>query len=233
LETLLIIMNEIQIHKKSTSLLTNTDFSNLNFGTTFSDHMFTADYEEGKWQNQQIIALSSINLHPAAAVLHYGQSIFEGLKAYRHVDGNIALFRLDRNADRLNKSAERLCMPQVPPDMFIKAISTLVELDKNWIPSAPDHALYIRPILIATDASLAVQPSGSYKFIVVTSPVGPYFSKPLNVKIETDFTRSAEGGIGYAKAAGNYAGAMYPTLQAKSEGFDQLIWTDAATHNPR
>jgi branched-chain amino acid aminotransferase len=221
---------DINITKTNHSRLQETDFSNLQFGRTFSDHMFVADYEDGEWKNFQIVPYGEIGFSPAIAALHYGQAFFEGLKAYKHADGQVSVFRPDKNAARFNKSAARLCMPGLPEEIFIQSIAAVVDIDRDWIPSKPNHSMYIRPFMFATDAYLGVQPSKTYKFIVLVGPVGPYFAKVLRVKIETYFTRAAEGGMGYAKSAGNYGGAMLPGLKATEEGFDQLIWTDAKDH---
>jgi branched-chain amino acid aminotransferase len=221
---------DIKITKTNNSRLAQTDFNDLTFGRTFADHMFVADYADGEWKNFQILPYAEIGLSPAISALHYGQAFFEGLKAYKHADGKVSVFRPDKNAERFNKSAERLCMPELPEDIFIQSIAALVDLDRDWIPAKANHSLYIRPFMFATDPYLGVTPSLTYKYIVLIGPVGPYFSKVLRVKIETNYTRAAEGGMGYAKAAGNYGGAMLPARKAVEEGFDQLIWTDAKEH---
>jgi branched-chain amino acid aminotransferase len=221
---------DIKITKASQSRLAQTDFENLVFGHTFSDHMFVADYADGEWKNFQIVPYGDITMSPAISALHYGQAFFEGIKAYKHDDGKVAVFRPDKNAERANKSAERLCMPEIPEDLFVQSIAALVDLDRDWVPTKAGYSLYIRPFMFATDPYLGVVPSKTYKFIVLTSPVGPYFTKPLRIKIETYYTRASEGGFGFAKAAGNYAGAMLPTRKAVEEGFDQMIWTDAKEH---
>ena len=221
---------DISIKKTNHPRLAETDFNNLQFGRTFSDHMFMADYADGEWKNFQIVPYAEISLSPASSSLHYGQAFFEGLKAFKQADGKVAVFRTDKNAERFNKSAERLCMPELPEEIFVKSIAALVDIDRDWVPAKPNHSLYIRPYMFATEAFLGVTPSTTYKYIVLTCPVGPYFTKPLRVKIETNYTRAAEGGYGYAKAAGNYGGAMFPARKAAQEGFDQLIWTDAKEH---
>jgi branched-chain amino acid aminotransferase len=221
---------DIKITKTNNSRLHETDFASLAFGKTFSDHMFTADYADSEWKNMEIVPYGEIGLSPAISALHYGQAFFEGLKAYKHADGKVIVFRPDKNAVRFNKSAERLCMPELPEDIFIQSIAAVVDIDRDWIPTKPNHSLYIRPFMFATDPYLGVTPSKSYKYMVLTGPVGPYFAKPLRVKIETFYTRAAEGGMGYAKSAGNYGGGMLPAKKAAEEGFDQLIWTDAKEH---
>ncbi len=220
----------IKVTKTATSKLPQIDFDNLPFGKTFSDHMLTADYEDGEWKNFEILPFGDIGLSPAISALHYGQSFFEGLKAYRHSDGQISVFRPDQNAARFNKSAERMCMPTLPKELFIESILELVKVDKDWVPNKENYTLYIRPFMFATDPFLGVAPSTTYKFMVLLGPTGPYFSKNLRVKIETEYTRAAEGGFGYAKAAGNYGGSLLPAKKAAQQGFDQLIWTDAKSH---
>ena len=221
---------DIKITKAAHSRLAETDFNNLPFGKVFSDHMFVADYADGEWKNFEILPYGPILMSPAISALHYGQSFFEGIKAYKHADGMVSIFRPDKNAIRFNKSAERLCMPALPEEVFVQSIAALVDLDREWIPGNANHALYIRPFMFATDPYLGVTPSATYKYIVIVGPVGPYFSKTLRVKIETHYTRAAEGGMGFAKAAGNYGASMLPGRKAAEEGFDQLIWTDAKEH---
>lgn len=220
----------IPITKTSVSRLSSTDFSNLPFGKRFSDHMFTADYTDGAWQNFQIIPYQPISFHPALASLHYGQAIFEGMKAFKNINGEAVIFRPLKNLERLNKSAERMCMPTISEELFMTALQQLIQLDKDWIPTSKDSSLYIRPFMIASDELIGVGPSKTYKFIIFTCPSGPYFIQPIKVKIETDYARSCPGGIGFAKAAGNYGSAMLPTQIAKNEGFDQVLWTDANQH---
>jgi branched-chain amino acid aminotransferase len=221
---------DIKLSKTAHSRLQETDFSNLVFGRTFSDHMLVADYIDGEWKKFEILPYGPIAMHPSISALHYGQAFFEGLKAYKHADGTVTIFRPDKNAIRFNKSAERLCMPTLPEELFIQSIAAVVDIDRDWVPSKENHALYIRPFMFATDPYLGVTPSATYKFVVLIGPVGPYFAKVMRVKIETKYTRAAEGGMGFAKAAGNYGSAMLPARKATEEGFDQLIWTDAKEH---
>jgi len=221
---------DIKITKTTNSRLPQTDFNNLPFGHVFSDHMFVADYADGEWKDFQIVPYGDIALSPAISALHYGQSFFEGLKAYKHADGNVSVFRPDKNAVRFNKSAERLCMPQLPEEIFLQSLASLVDVDRDWIPAKPNYSLYLRPFMFATAPYLGVAPSKTYKYMVLACPTGLYFSKVLRVKIETHYTRAAEGGMGYAKSSGNYGGAMLPARKATEEGFDQLIWTDARDH---
>jgi branched-chain amino acid aminotransferase len=172
----------------------------------------------------------NISMHPAMSAIHYGQSIFEGLKAYRTINNEINIFRPDMNAKRFAESAKRMCMPEVPEDIFVEAIRKLVEVDADWVTSKEGYSLYIRPFLFATDELVGIKPSDTYKFMIITSPVGMYYSEPVRVKIEEHFTRAAIGGVGRAKAAGNYGASLYPAKQCQMQGFHQLVWTDAKEH---
>ncbi|MEM7296849.1 MAG: branched-chain amino acid aminotransferase [Bacteroidota bacterium] len=221
---------DIQIEKTQSSQLSATDFDNLSFGKTFSDHMFISDYRNGEWQDLRIMPFRNLSVSPANATLHYAQSIFEGLKAHRNSAGEIMLFRPDANAKRLIKSAERMCMPLVPEELFLEAIDALVELDQKWVPNKPETSLYIRPFQFADDPFIGVRPAETYKFMIITGPVGGYYSEPVKVKIETHFTRAAKGGVGAAKTAGNYAASLYPARQAQAQGYHQLVWTDGKNH---
>ena len=221
---------DIKINRTPASRLKQTDFDNLAFGRTYSDHMFLADYEGGEWKNFQIMPFGDLPFSPAMSALHYGQSIFEGIKAYKLKNGDISIFRPYKNFERFNLSADRMCMPAIPEDLFMQGMTQLIELDKQWIPSKEGQSLYIRPLMFATEPVLGVHPSESYKFIILTGPSGVYYSKNLRVKIETYYTRAAEGGVGFAKTAGNYGRSLYPTREAQKEGFDQLIWTDGREH---
>nr|WP_068887814.1 branched-chain amino acid aminotransferase [Pedobacter panaciterrae] len=221
---------DITVTKTEQTRLTVTDFSQLPFGKVFSDHMFIAEYENGEWTNLQVLPYGPIPMSPAISALHYGQAIFEGMKAYRLADGKVSVFRADKNFERFNKSATRMAMPSIPHDIFMQGIAALIEIDNKWIPSQDGYSLYIRPVMFATDPYLGVKASDKYTFALLTTPTGPYYSKALKVKIETEFTRADEGGVGYAKTAGNYARSLYPFAEAQKEGFDQLIWTDAVSH---
>lgn len=221
---------DIKITPVTESKLAGINFSELPFGKVFSDHMFVADYENGEWKNFEILPYGPIELSPAISALHYGQAIFEGMKAYKLANGDISVFRANKNFERFNKSANRMSMPSVPEEVFMQGLKTLINLDKGWVPSQDGYSLYIRPVMFATDPYLGVKPSDSYKFMLLTTPTGQYYSKALKVKVETEFTRADDGGVGFAKTAGNYARSLYPFEQAQKEGFDQLIWTDAATH---
>jgi len=221
---------KIEINKVKTSKITEVDFDNLPFGRVFTDHMFMMEYKDGKWEQPRIEPFRDLNLHPATSAIHYGQSIFEGMKAYKNKGGDVMLFRPEQNAQRMNKSADRMCMPNVPEDLFINSIKELVALDKNWIPEGDDSSLYIRPFMFATDDYIGIKPSDNYVFCVFCCPVGAYYGEPIKVKIETTYTRAADGGVGEAKAAGNYAASLYPAKLAKEQGYHQLIWTDAKEH---
>lgn len=218
---------DIRITKTNSSRLGQVDFDNLPFGRLFSDHMFVAEYREGKWQNPRIEPFHNFNLHPATMALHYGQAIFEGMKATKTLDGKAYLFRPELHAKRLNNSAKRLCMPEFPVELFLEALHTLVDIDKDWIPPREGSALYIRPTMIATDEFIGVKPSMTYMFFVFTCPVGPYYPKPVRLLAETKYVRAVRGGTGEAKAAGNYAAALLPAKLAQDKGFDQVLWLDA------
>lgn len=221
---------DISVTTTDASKISQVDFDNIQFGKTYSDHMFIANYTDGQWSDLQIVPYGAIPFTPALAALHYGQSIFEGIKAYKSDSGEAILFRADKNAARFNRSAERMCMPTLPEDIFISGIAELLKLDRDWIPNRPGTSLYIRPFMFAADEYIGVRPSEKYTFIIFTGPVGGYYSKPVRVKIEKEFVRAAEGGTGYAKTAGNYAASLYPAQLAHEQGYDQLIWTDSKTH---
>lgn len=221
----------IKITRVEKSRIESVDFDNLPFGKFFSDHMFEMDYVDGKWQTPTIVPFANLDLHPATSAIHYGQSIFEGLKAEKSSDGEVLVFRPDMNAKRFNESAERMSMQPVPEEIFLEGLKTLLDLDRDWVSSKEGQSLYIRPFMFATDDYVGIRPSERYKFLIITSPVGAYYSEPVPVKIETKFTRAAAGGVGRAKAAGNYAASLYPAKLAQEEGYRQLIWTDAKTHN--
>lgn len=221
---------EIAITKTQNSRLASIDWNHLPFGRIFTDHMLSMDYADGTWQPAQIMPFGPLSLNPGNATLHYGQSIFEGMKAVRAKDGRITLFRPEMNAKRFNESCTRMCMPQIDENLFIDLIKQHVAHEQQWIPNTDNASLYIRPFIFATDDFLGVRPSESYKFMILTCPVGAYYAEPVSVKIEEHYTRAAEGGVGRAKTAGNYAASLYPTKLANDEGFHQLIWTDSKEH---
>ena len=219
----------IKVTKTEKSKINQVDFNNIPFGKVFADHMFTMDYADGEWSNFEIVPFQNLSFSPAISSLHYGQSIFEGMKAYRK-EGEIYTFRAKDNFNRMNKSAERMCMPPIPNEMVMNGLKQLLEVDKEWIPENETNSLYIRPFMFATDEYVGIRPSETYKFIIFSCPVGSYYTEPLKVKIETHYTRAANGGVGEAKAAGNYASSLYPAKLAKEKGYHQLLWTDSKEH---
>lgn len=222
--------NRLQIEKTTDSDLHLIDWENLPFGKVFSDHMVEMDFIDGKWQKPKITPFKNLSLHPATSAIHYGQSIFEGMKAYRNERDEVVLFRPEMNARRFRESAERMCMPVMDDETFVSLIKELVDFDKAWIPEKEGYSLYIRPFMFAMDDYIGIKPSDNYKFLIFTCPVGAYYAEPINVKIEERFTRAAEGGVGRAKTAGNYAASLYPAKLGVEEGFHQLVWTDAKEH---
>ena len=220
----------IVAEKTKQSRLSQTDFNNLEFGKYISDHMLVVDYDNGKWGEPTIKPYGDMMLSPAMLALHYGQSVFEGMKAFKNKDGNICIYRPDRHAKRLNKSLARMCMPEIDPEFFIQCLHAIVEFDKEWIPTSEGASLYLRPFVFADEPRIGVKVADHYKFIIITSPCGAYFSDPIRLKVETTFVRAAEGGTGFAKCAGNYGGAFYPTQLAREQGFHQVLWTDAKEH---
>lgn len=220
----------ISIQKTQQSRLASVDFNNLDFGKYISDHMSLVTYANKKWQEIELIPYGELAMSPAMLSLHYGQSVFEGMKAFKMKDGNVNIFRLKKHQQRLNKSLARMCMPEISESMFTDCLRALIELDYQWIPTFEGASLYIRPVVFASEARLGVKVSDQYKFIIMTTPVGPYFNKPFRLKVEDNYVRTAEGGPGFAKCAGNYGGAFYPTQLARDEGFDQVLWTDHKDH---
>ena len=202
----------------------------LGFGRIFTDHMFLMNYEEGKgWFDPRIVPYQTINLDPAAMVLHYAQAVFEGLKAYRTSDGAIKLFRPEKNFVRLNISSERLCIPQIDTAFALKALKELIRVDQDWIPEADGTSLYIRPYIIGTDSHIGVQPSNSYLFIIILSPVGSYYPEginPVKIYVESEYVRTVKGGIGHTKAAANYVTGLKSQMLAHERGFTQVLWLD-------
>jgi branched-chain amino acid aminotransferase len=220
---------DINIEKTKKSRVAEQDVNNVPFGKCFSDHMFVAEYADGVWQKASILPYGDVPLSYAMSALHYGQAIFEGMKAYKNEAGEVALFRPLENLKRLNKSAIRMAMPEVPEELFMNGLLELIRLDSAWVPSSDSGSLYIRPFLIATDEAIGVKISETYKFIILTCPAGKYYSEPIKVLVQNDFFRAVHGGVGFAKAAGNYGASMYPTKLAIQKGYQQVIWTDSAT----
>ena len=221
---------DISITKAEGSKLQDLNLENLPFGKYFTDHMLEADYENGEWKNVEIKPYQPLLLSPSLAALHYGQSIFEGIKAYKNAEGEAFIFRPYDNFQRFNVSAHRMQMPSVPEELFMEGMKQLVALDSSWIPQREDHSLYIRPFMFSTDERIGVHPSDSYKFMIILSPTGPYYSAPMRIYVEEQYVRAVPGGVGYAKAAGNYGAAMFATAEAKKKGYDQVLWTDAFEH---
>jgi branched-chain amino acid aminotransferase len=222
--------NEIDIVRVKNSKINEVDFENLAFGNTFTDHMFVCDFKEGKWQKPIIKPYEPFLIDPSAKVFHYGQAIFEGMKAYKDDNNDVWLFRPDQNLDRFNKSAVRMAMPEVPEEIFIGGLKTIVDLERNWVKKGLGNTLYIRPFMIAIGSGVIAQPSTQYRFMIILSPALSYYSGEVKVIIAEHYSRAANGGIGAAKAAGNYSAQFYPQKLAQEKGFQQIIWTDDATH---
>ncbi len=223
-------MEPIKITKTTHSTLSELDFDNIPLGKIFTDHMFICDYENGNWNNPRIVPMQTIATHPATMALHYGQAIFEGMKATLNPAGEPLLFRPDKNAARLNTSAVRMGMPELPEEIFAEGLKQLVSLDREWIPKKKGSAMYLRPFMYADEHFIGMRAATSYKFIIICSPAGPYFSERIKLYAEKKFIRAAHGGTGEAKAAGNYAAAILPTENAKAKGYNQILWLDAAEH---
>ncbi|MEO6327917.1 MAG: branched-chain amino acid aminotransferase [Ginsengibacter sp.] len=221
---------DFNIIKAERSKLNEMMLEELPFGKYFTDHMLEVDYEDGEWKAVEIKPYQPLLLSPSVTALHYGQAIFEGIKAYRNQNDEATIFRPHENLKRFNISAERMEMPSVPEEIFIEGLRQLVELDKNWIPQKPDHSLYIRPLMFGSDEMIGVKPSDKYKFLIILSPTGPYYNAPMKIYVEEKYIRAAPGGVGFAKNAGNYGAAMHPTAEAKRKGYDQVLWTDAYEH---
>jgi branched-chain amino acid aminotransferase len=217
----------ISVQLSETSRLSEVDFDNLIFGRVMSDHMFVADYVDGEWTDCRIVPYGPMQMSPAIMALHYGQAIFEGMKTNKHVEtGEPLLFRPEMHVERINRSAVRMAMPEIPGEIFIEALHKLIDIDRAFIPQSEGAALYIRPVMFATDAYLGVRASDTYRFVIMTCPVGPYYPKPVKIKVAENYVRAFPGGVGFAKAAGNYGATLKPALDAKAEGFDQILWLD-------
>jgi len=220
----------LHIEKIAKSKISDIDFENLTFGQIFTDHMYECDFEDGKWLEPTIRPYQPLQFDPSAKVFHYGQAVFEGMKAYKDESDDLWLFRPDQNQKRLNISAERLDMPAFPEDLFFEGLNTLLKMDNEWVKKGKDNALYIRPFIIATENCVSASTSNKFKFMIICSPVQSYYSGEVKVVFADKYSRSADGGVGFAKAAGNYAGSFYPTKLANNEGFQQVVWTDSSTH---
>lgn len=221
---------DFNITRVERSKLHSMTLENIPFGKYFTDHMLEVDYEDGEWKTAEIKPYQPLLLSPSLAALHYGQAIFEGVKAYKNILGKVNIFRPYDNFKRFNISAERMEMPKIPEEIFIEGMKELVKLDANWIPDKPDHSLYIRPFMFGSDEMIGVKPSSKYKFMIILSPTGPYYSAPMRIYVEEKYVRAVEGGVGFAKNAGNYGAAMYPSAEAKRKGYDQVLWMDAFEH---
>lgn len=223
----------IEIRKAKQSKIDEVDFEALEFGKHTSDHMLVCDYANGGWQQPMIVPFANLSLSPATLALHYGQTVFEGMKAFRMSagagapDGNVNIFRLDRHYDRLVRSLDRMCMAAPPREVFTEGLMKLVQLDNAWVPKKPGTALYLRPFVYASEARFGVKISEQFRFVIFTGPVPELFAQPIKVKVETNYVRAARGGTGFAKCGGNYGGAYYPTKLAREQGYDQVLWTDA------
>ena len=220
----------ISVEKTQQSRLESVDFENLVFGREFSDHMFMVDYEEGEWLNPRIIPFGKLSFYPSMVSLHYGQTVFEGMKAYRNPAGEIQCFRPHLHSERLNASSARLCLPKLPEDLFLQGLYELLQIDSNWIPAKKGCSLYIRPFIIGTDEYIGVAPPKKAQFIIITSPVAAYYSGAVKLLVEEEYVRAAEGGTGFVKMGGNYAASLLPAQKAAEKGYQQLLWTDAKEH---
>lgn len=224
---------EIAIEKRTTSKLGEVDFDNLVFGKVFSDHMFVADYKDGKWQDARVVPYQDIPLPPANMTLHYAQSIFEGMKAYSQDGGKVCIFRPDAHEQRINESADRMCIPPLDKGLLKEGLFKLIDLDRSWVPQKEGDSLYIRPFIFATDEHLGLRPSNTYKFMIITTPVSAYYGSGLpaiSLMSSGSYVRASEGGTGMAKAAGNYGASLYPLKLAQDEGYDQTLWLDGKEH---
>ena len=220
----------IKITNVAESRVNELDSSNLHFGKQYSDHMLICDFEDGAWQEPSIVPYGDITMSPATTFIHYGQSLFEGIKAYRRKNGEVAIFRPRDNWARFNVSARRMAMAEVPEELFMEGMRKLIEIDKDWVPDSEGSSLYIRPFMFGTDAFIGVKPADTFRFMIITSPAGAYYSKPTRIYVQNKFVRAFPGGIGFTKAAGNYGACMLPMLETKKLGYDQILWTDGYTH---
>lgn len=223
----------IEVRKARQSKVQEVDFSALEFGRYVSDHMLVCDYDQGEWQQPIIVPFANLSLSPATLALHYGQTVFEGMKAFRMspdagaAEGKVNIFRMERHYDRFARSLDRMCMAVPSAEIFTEGLMKLVELEKAWVPKEPGAALYLRPFVYASEAKFGVKISEQYRFIIFTGPVPELYAKPIRVKVETTYVRAARGGTGFAKCGGNYGGAYYPTRMAREQGYEQVLWTDA------
>ena len=220
------LLTDVPVRKTNHSKIHEVDFNALEFGKYVSDHMLICDYADGEWQQPMIVPFANLSLSPTTLALHYGQTVFEGMKAFRMKDDCINIFRMNKHYDRFVRSLDRLCMAVPPKEIFTEGLKKLVATDKAWVPKQPGSSLYLRPFVYASEAKFGVKISEQYRFIVFTGPVPDLYAKPIKVKVETNFVRASKGGTGFAKCGGNYGGAYYPTRLAREQGYDQVLWTD-------
>ncbi|MFT5751273.1 MAG: branched-chain amino acid aminotransferase [Flavobacteriales bacterium] len=224
------ILIPMKITPRTTSKIDDVDFNNLTFGSVFTDHMFICDFIDGAWQEPEIVPYGPMSIEPSAKVFHYGQAVFEGMKAFKDEAGKVWLFRPEDNWARINKSSERLAMPAFPKEYFLEGMNQLLKMDSSWIKSGDGNAMYIRPFVIATQNGVSASPSNKYRFMIICAPAQAYYSGEVKVLFAQKYSRAADGGVGFAKAAGNYAAQFYPTNLANEKGYQQIVWTDASTH---
>ncbi len=225
------IIDDIEVHKINHTKIHEVDFNKLEFGKYVSDHMLVCDFINNDWSIPKILPYANLSLSPTSLALHYGQTVFEGMKAFRTADGNINIFRIEKHYERFVNSLQRMCMDVVPKEVFVEGLIQLIRLDKAWVPSAEGSALYIRPFVYASEARFGVKISDEYRFVIFTGPVPALYTNPIKVKVETHYTRAAKGGTGSAKCGGNYGASYLPTKLARNEGYDQVLWTDGKEHN--
>src|SRR5688572_3798813 len=221
------LLTDIPIRKTIRSRIHEVDFNKLEFGKHVSDHMLVCDFSNGEWQQAAIMPFANLSISPTSLALHYGQTVFEGMKAFRMQDGRINIFRIERHYERFVRSLSRMCMAIPPKEIFIEGLIQLVQTDKEWVPRLPGAALYLRPFVYASETRFGVKVSDEYRFVIFTGPVPELYTQSIKVKVETQFVRAAKGGTGFAKCGGNYGAAFYPTQQARKEGYDQVLWTDS------
>lgn len=224
------LTTEFIIRQTNHSRIRELDFEKLEFGKYVSDHMLVCDFSDGIWHEPRIVPFANLSISPTALALHYGQTVFEGMKAFHMQDSRINIFRIEKHYNRFGISLARMCMPTPPKEIFVEGLAKLVEMDKAWVPSQVDSALYLRPFVFATEARFGVNVSSEYRFMIFTGPVGKLYTRPIKVKVETNYTRAVKGGTGYTKCGGNYGASFYPTQKAREEGYDQVLWTDSETH---
>jgi branched-chain amino acid aminotransferase len=221
------VLSAIPVKRVQRSALLDADFSNLDFGRYVSDHMLVCDYNHGEWQSPVIVPYTNLSLSPSTLALHYGQTVFEGMKAFAMENGQVNIFRMERHYERFCRSLDRMCMAIPPKEIFVEGLAQLVDTDRAWVPKQKGAALYLRPFVFASEARFGVKISEQYRFIIFTGPVPELYSNPIKVKVETYYVRASKGGTGFAKCGGNYGASYYPTKLAREEGYDQVLWTDS------